>query len=980
MTLLASKIIRIVLGVLFALIALLFLTRDISTFTSGSPDVEGKINEFCSDTANYAECNHDFRFDKILWFITDGHPRNFANESFDEVYNTHSNRLCTYIPGLKYSHTVYSGWLVGRYPYNIGAETVSMDTITAALARGGHKVRYHGPEWSFALLNGRENYGALFEQTDFYPEIHTVPYTRPYPGIFGITDNTVEQRKKLLYAYLDDVNGHNQSLIAHSAVFDHEMHTYPRWDRRTVHMGKLSMDDHNLLKAWVDEHPEYLLVISSDHGVDEGPGGTIIHGITKDGNSGYFIFYNPRLPTVQEAWFDVSDVAATVASFMANTSIPEASIGVPGQNFGKTPEGIMAQFKTYRLAARQMMDHAKVRGVRLGKSVRTPLQAIIDASIPDVVVDADALPVDMDAVYNGLVGARSALSAVSPFPYADIVWLCVVLAAYGFFIFANRPAHLGLWALVPVAALVMVILVPMLPAAQVVSGDSLPVVLSVEPLVALCAVFLLVARPSDVPADKPVRVIRLLVLSVMLTFVLNLLVPSLGINNGGNDALDAMLDLFPARLLVSVAFLCWASVTFIHTFFVVKDGGAMRPSNPVARALLAAPLAHTPLGRYNYIPGLGLLVDMPVAVMVQIAVTAAGALISSVYAATREIDAQYVGTWGVSVIALGAYLAVVALVAVSCALRPRPHDLVVPAALLVFLLSIHSPAKHVLLLLVLVRWQLVVPEVLRDTKQLSASHTAFTTPFVLLVAWALLLAFFDFAVTLVNVPVGEKLSLSFYPPSGRIGLRTDNALPTLSVALMVLHKFGILIVTTVLMFTGAQTRFPTSLLRTKLDGPTTVTPDTLEPTHVDAVLATLRHTGFVTLFVPFVMFTSFHTALRLMYHYWDRDSDYEELFTFTALMGMIVVGMAVGVIACDIDVSTLRQLADRRKNTVKDSNASVPEEKADLVPSAVRVKRVSFADSISVFDPDMPIDIDLGRADVVELSGMAIDALEHKMI
>lgn len=89
------------------------------------------------------------------------------------------------------------------------------------------------------------------------------------------------------------------------------------------------------LKEWIDNNQEYLLILVSDHGVDQyGIEGYRMHGLSSGGNEPFILFYNPRLESKQEIRIDVVDVAPTIALFLRGVDIPSNSIGLTRTFFG----------------------------------------------------------------------------------------------------------------------------------------------------------------------------------------------------------------------------------------------------------------------------------------------------------------------------------------------------------------------------------------------------------------------------------------------------------------------------------------------------------------------------------------------------------------------------------------------------------------------------------------------------------------------
>jgi hypothetical protein len=73
----------------------------------------------------------------------------------------------------------------------------------------------------------------------------------------------------------------------------HGEHRQPRSSYpHTTRMGQVLAADMASMKSWIDSHPDYLLVLISDHGVDDfGPQGYRMHGLTQDGNQPFMLVY-----------------------------------------------------------------------------------------------------------------------------------------------------------------------------------------------------------------------------------------------------------------------------------------------------------------------------------------------------------------------------------------------------------------------------------------------------------------------------------------------------------------------------------------------------------------------------------------------------------------------------------------------------------------------------------------------------------------
>ena len=89
-----------------------------------------------------------------------------------------------------------------------------------------------------------------------------------YPFFFDNKTALIRFEKE----YFPNLKKYNQSLIAHSGVFDHINHGVFRSGKGDDHRLKENAfylaQDLARVKNLIDNNPEYLLILSSDHGVD----------------------------------------------------------------------------------------------------------------------------------------------------------------------------------------------------------------------------------------------------------------------------------------------------------------------------------------------------------------------------------------------------------------------------------------------------------------------------------------------------------------------------------------------------------------------------------------------------------------------------------------------------------------------------------------------------------------------------------------
>ncbi len=149
------------------------------------------------------------------------------------------------------------------------ADKVEGDQLLWRMKEAGFSLRYIGPEWSFLAISDSINYDALFDQIELHKEPLDDTVQHGYPFFFENSTMIMEFEFNLMpeIAFL------GQSLITHTGVFDHINHGVMKFksddqiDRLSFASEYLQM---NLmrLRRFVEQNPDYLLIFSSDHGID----------------------------------------------------------------------------------------------------------------------------------------------------------------------------------------------------------------------------------------------------------------------------------------------------------------------------------------------------------------------------------------------------------------------------------------------------------------------------------------------------------------------------------------------------------------------------------------------------------------------------------------------------------------------------------------------------------------------------------------
>jgi hypothetical protein len=312
----------------------------------------------------YDICNipEKYQFKKFLWFLTDGLPVKYSKKTLDH-YASNSILYTIDIPGPKYSHAIYTSYLTGQLPTNYQGKPITGDSLLKSMQRSSSigPLTYIGPEWSFLAISGKQNYNHLFKRIIDKPEPLDQPHDRAYRFFFQDT-----QSREWFWKTLDYIAAEEGSLFTHSAIFDHINHGIFRNNpTNTKYLDFLSnriADDINALKGWIDKHPDYLLILSSDHGCDDVSNGYVLHGYSTNGNEGYVMLYNPSLTKHSER-VDVVDIAPTIAKYLDKVDIPADNIGVTRVYYGDTPEALISKEHALKQNLMQIADTSKRRGV-----------------------------------------------------------------------------------------------------------------------------------------------------------------------------------------------------------------------------------------------------------------------------------------------------------------------------------------------------------------------------------------------------------------------------------------------------------------------------------------------------------------------------------------------------------------------------------------------------------------------------------------
>ena len=290
-------------------------------------------NSYCQNISNSKSiiCENKFKKKKFLLFLIDG-------TAFDElefllkpekhnltkVYKNYDKEFK--ITGSNFE-TMFTGTISRNYKY----KPFNSDNFFRQLHNSGYNLTYLGDKSPiFKFLNMEKN----VELNSYKLEIENISLSNICDDSYNIEDKYIEKylkensnkigilqiSKEKMYQTLDEYfknssfsklniskclekkfhiseSGEKIGIIYYSTVLDHYNHKYSKKHYKTM-LQTYSIDSYlNKIYEFINENPEFALIIASDHGGSIFPGDDeiISHGSNVDGNEGIFLLYTKEL-------------------------------------------------------------------------------------------------------------------------------------------------------------------------------------------------------------------------------------------------------------------------------------------------------------------------------------------------------------------------------------------------------------------------------------------------------------------------------------------------------------------------------------------------------------------------------------------------------------------------------------------------------------------------------------------------------------
>ncbi|GAM23613.1 hypothetical protein SAMD00019534_067880 [Acytostelium subglobosum LB1] len=277
--------------------------------------VDFSNNECAKGAANDA-CltNPTQQFDRVLFFYNDGLARDLVDDLLS-TFSDHANTFRIQNEGFPASYAVFTSYMTGGPPTNFMGAPIMEDNLLYQLTNSGKQMKYVGTRMPAYDVLEQGNYfasGVTLEST--------TESSKLYQTLFQCELNDT---KLCANQYLNsEATGRNTSIFFSGDIVDERNHmTGDKYDPITLQIIKTWIEDMGHIKQWIDDHPEYLLLVFSDHG-GKLKSETAAHGRNNDGNEAFIMTYNPRIQPLPAGKQDIFiDQAGGV-------SLPAINIGM----------------------------------------------------------------------------------------------------------------------------------------------------------------------------------------------------------------------------------------------------------------------------------------------------------------------------------------------------------------------------------------------------------------------------------------------------------------------------------------------------------------------------------------------------------------------------------------------------------------------------------------------------------------------------
>lgn len=313
-------------------------------------------------------CKNNLTKQKFLWILYDG----MAFDEITEIYEKKKNKAGIYkitTDFFRQSGALHEIYLTGKFSRNFLATKTQADNLLYQLNNTNYEMKFYGSEYPLYYLGGgrfenSENYFADNHLgRDIFPFALICPtYASSifYPITFNYfieNDlNSLDFDKKNMMNALDknfssnlrkdniglcfesaDICCHpeRKNLVYYTQIIDAFNHGYSKEHPRTFAASYAVNQAILKIMDWIDDNPDYVLILSSDHGGQAylGEDNYCNHGCLTPGNEGILVVYMKNFEVLKPKQIDEPEILTTfevaniISQVIENANIPLESTG-----------------------------------------------------------------------------------------------------------------------------------------------------------------------------------------------------------------------------------------------------------------------------------------------------------------------------------------------------------------------------------------------------------------------------------------------------------------------------------------------------------------------------------------------------------------------------------------------------------------------------------------------------------------------------
>ena len=357
-------------------------------------------NNYCQNNPSSIICKNKYKKNKFIWIFLDGNAydqlvllKDKAKYKIPIIFRGKGD-------GYKHTNPLFTSMFSGVINRNVlRCDKIEKDQIFKQLHQSNYKMHLLGISEPVNKLNGENNL-EIFDKKHIFEEHEDCSFCSFCNVTYPISDSWCEKyyktitdrdqkllngiSKEKLYEDLDkhfkienndimkDINlsicfkktffefNEKESLIYYNTEMDKFNHFYSRQHIRTITEEYNTENWVIKVMEWIDDHPDYTLIVNSDHGGQGFYGEDDVnnHGLDIDGNEAILFIYTKELKEnydnlkSENAFITKLDPSSIISQILEDINIPLQSQGI-AYPLGNDP---LLRFSAYKSKEIQLIN------------------------------------------------------------------------------------------------------------------------------------------------------------------------------------------------------------------------------------------------------------------------------------------------------------------------------------------------------------------------------------------------------------------------------------------------------------------------------------------------------------------------------------------------------------------------------------------------------------------------------------------------